>query len=302
MTFRTNQSLLDLQSLDITQVSSLFSLADHFSVSKEKSENHQGFGKTGALLFFEPSTRTRLSFETACIRSGVYPLLLEGKAGSSLEKGETLEDTILNVNAMNPAFLVVRSGDELNLKELAETIQTPILNAGWGRKGHPTQALLDAYTIYRKLGTCQGQRLLIVGDVKHSRVAASHFELAKILGYEIALCGPANFLPEQTECKVFQNLEEALSWAHVAMALRVQLERHVEKHALHEYREKFGFTSKNLKALSGKALILHPGPINHRVEMDTEVLQDPRCKVLKQVSNGVLIRQSLIHMILTGEK
>lgn len=302
MTFRTNQSLLDLQSLDITQVSSLFSLADHFAVIKEKLENQQGFGKTGALLFFEPSTRTRLSFETACIRSGIYPLLLEGKAGSSLEKGETLEDTILNINAMNPAFLVVRCGDELNLKELAEKIQTPILNAGWGRKGHPTQALLDAYTIYRKLGTCQGQRLLIVGDVKHSRVAASHFELAKILGYEIALCGPTHFLPEQTEYKVFDNLEEAFSWAHVAMALRVQLERHTEKHALHEYREKFGFTSKNLKALSGQALILHPGPINHGVEMDSEVLKDPRCKVLKQVSNGVLIRQSLIHTILTGGK
>lgn len=302
MTFRTHQSLLDLQSLDITQVSSLFSLADHFSVRKEKLESQQGFGKTGALLFFEPSTRTRLSFESACIRSGVYPLLLEGKAGSSLEKGETLEDTILNVNAMNPAFLVVRCGDELNLKELAEKIQTPILNAGWGRKGHPTQALLDAYTIYRRLGTCQGQRLLIVGDVKHSRVAASHFELAKVLGYEVALCGPTGFLPAQTECKVFDDIEEAFSWAQVAMALRVQLERHAEKHALHEYREKFGFTAKNLRALSDQALILHPGPINHGVEMDSEVLQDPRCQVLTQVSNGVLIRQSLIHTILTGEK
>lgn len=296
MSSRKNFSILDLRSLEKTKIDFLFSIAD--SIVAAKSAPIQGFGKTGALLFFEASTRTRMSFETACARLGIHPLRLDGGAGSSLEKGETLEDTVLNVEAMKPAFLVIRCGDDLDLKDLSEKVSTPILNAGWGKKGHPTQALLDAYTIRKHLGTCAGQKLLIVGDVRHSRVAASHFELAEKLGYEVALCGPAEFLPAQPPCRVFASLAEGLQWSTAAMALRVQLERHENKYSLADYREQYGFTIKNLQSLSSQALIMHPGPINQGTELDSEVLHDPRCQVLDQVSNGVLIRQSLIHMIL----
>ncbi|MEK2644469.1 aspartate carbamoyltransferase catalytic subunit [Bdellovibrio sp. BCCA] len=300
MSSRNNKSILDLLSLEKTKIDSLFSVADKLSANE--SIPFEGFGKTGALLFFEASTRTRMSFETACARLGIYPLLFDGKSGTSLEKGETLEDTVLNVDAMKPSFLVIRSGDDLDLKALSEKVQCPILNAGWGKKGHPTQALLDAYTIRKHLGTCDGQKVLIVGDVRHSRVAASHFELAKKLNYEVALCGPKEFLPETGTYKVFSSLKEGLQWATVAMTLRVQLERHSSQYSLADYREHYGFTVKNLKDLSSKALIMHPGPINQGTELDSEVLQDPRCKVLNQVSNGVLIRQSLIYTTLSEGK
>lgn len=300
MSSRINKSLIDLSSLEKTKVDRLFSLADQ--ISAQGSIPFEGFGKTGALLFFEASTRTRMSFETACARLGIYPLRLDGKSGTSLEKGESIEDTILNVNAMGPSFLVIRCGDELDFNDISKKIQTPILNAGWGKRGHPTQALLDAYTLRKNLGSCQGQRLLIVGDVRHSRVAASHFELAQILGYEVALCGPPEFLPETASMKTFASLKEGLQWATAAMALRVQLERHQTAFALTDYRRDFGFTVENMKQLAADALILHPGPINQGTELDSEVLQDPRCRVLDQVANGVRIRQALIYATLSEEK
>ncbi|KYG67398.1 aspartate carbamoyltransferase [Bdellovibrio bacteriovorus] len=311
MSSRNNKSLIDLSSLEKTKIDRLFSVADEISEGRSfgladakrgSAIPFEGFGKTGALLFFEASTRTRMSFETACARLGIYPLRLDGKSGSSLEKGETFEDTILNVNAMKPSFLVIRCGDELDFHDIAKKINTPILNAGWGKRGHPTQALLDAYTIRKHLGTCEEQKVLIVGDVRHSRVAASHFELSKKLGYEVALCGPKEFLPEHSQVKVFSSLKEGLQWSTAAMALRVQLERHENKYSLADYRRDYGFTKENLKALSSKALIMHPGPINQGTELDSEVLQDPRCQVLDQVSNGVFIRQALIYLTLSEEK
>lgn len=306
MSSRIKNSFLDLRSVEKSKIVELFSIADAFASARGPSVElalnsipFKGFGKTGALLFFEASTRTRMSFETACARLGIYPILLDGKSGTSLEKGESIEDTVLNVAAMDPSFLVIRCGDEVDLSSLAEKINLPILNAGWGKKGHPTQALLDAYTIRKHLGTCEGQRVLLVGDLRHSRVAASHYELCKKLNYEIALCGPTEFLPEDGSHKVFKSLNEGLQWATVAMALRVQLERHKAQYALEDYTSLYGFNDRNLKHLSEKALILHPGPINQGVELDGEVLQDPRCKVLDQVTNGVFVRQSLIAMTLS---
>ncbi|QLY24764.1 aspartate carbamoyltransferase catalytic subunit [Bdellovibrio sp. KM01] len=299
MSSRTQHSILDLVSLEKEKIGRLFSTADQLALNPFLPS--KGFGKTGALLFFEASTRTRMSFETACAQLGVHPMLLDGKSGSSLEKGETLEDTVLNVAAMKPAFVVIRSGDELDFKALAVKLEVPIINAGWGKKGHPTQALLDAYTIRKHLGKIEGQKVLIVGDARHSRVAASHLELAKKLNYEVAFCGPVSFLPESAGIKIFNSLSEGLKWATVAMALRVQLERHQVKYSLEDYRKDFGFTVENLKALSANALIMHPGPINQGTEMDAEVLQkDSRCRVLDQVGNGVLVRQAILLEVLGG--
>jgi aspartate carbamoyltransferase catalytic subunit len=299
MSSRTQHSILDLVSLEKEKIGRLFSTADQLALNPFLPS--KGFGKTGALLFFEASTRTRMSFETACAQLGVHPMLLDGKSGSSLEKGETLEDTILNVAAMKPAFVVIRSGDDLDFRDIAAKIDMPVINAGWGKIGHPTQALLDAYTIRKHLGKIEGQKVLVVGDARHSRVAASHIELSKKLNYEVAFCGPESFLPEGADIKVFSALSDGLKWATVAMALRVQLERHQAKYSLEDYRKKFGFTVENLKDLSAKALIMHPGPINQGTEMDAEVLQkDSRCRVLDQVSNGVLIRQAILLEVLGG--
>lgn len=299
MSSRFKHSLLDLKTSDKSSIDQLFSVAD--TIAKDQNVAIPFTGQTVALLFFEASTRTRMSFETVCARLGVYPLCLDGKSGTSLEKGESLVDTVLNVAAMNPAALVIRCGDNLDLKELANKVQIPLLNAGWGQQGHPTQALLDAYTIRQNLGTCSKQKILIVGDIVHSRVAASHLELAKILDYEVAFCGPDSFIPAQFQGRVFGTLSEGLKWCTVAMALRVQTERHQAASALGDYSVQFGFTKKSLSDLSSQALILHPGPINHGIEMDEEVLNDGRCRVLQQVSNGVFIRQALIRRALMEE-
>lgn len=300
MSSRFKHSLLDLRNFQKSSIDQLFSLADE--IAQDRKQAVPFTGKTVALLFFEASTRTRMSFETACARLGHYPLRFDGKNGTSLEKGESLIDTVLNVDAMGPSALVIRCGDNLDLQELTNKVKCPIINAGWGKRGHPTQALLDAYTIRQSLGTCERQKVLIVGDVVHSRVAASHLELAQSLNYEVAFCGPDSFIPTQFQGRVFGTLSEGLKWCTVAMALRVQTERHQAESALGNYSEQFGFTSKSLSDLSRKALILHPGPINHGTEMDEEVLSDERCRVLQQVSNGVFIRQALIRKALMEEQ
>lgn len=258
-------------------------------------------GQTAALIFFEASTRTRMSFETACARLGVYPMILDGKSSSSLEKGETYDDTVLNIAAMKPGVLIIRSGDNFALEKMAEDLPMPILNAGWGRWGHPSQALLDIFTIWQRRGRVEGEKILIIGDIRHSRVAASHFELAKIMNYEVALCGPEEYLPEKSEQRKFSSLEEGLRWATVAMALRVQNERHAGAAAVADYSSLYGLNQTTAKWISDKTLIMHPGPINHGVEMDVKIIRDPRAVILEQVTNGVYIRQALVHRALREE-
>lgn len=294
------QSLLDLKHLTPENVLGLFALADRLSGEKPPEREHfkNRRGLTAALVFFEPSTRTRMSFESACLREGLSPILLDCGSGTSLEKGETLEDTVLNVAAMDPALMIIRTGDGLDLEEMSRRLPIPILNGGWGKRGHPTQALLDAYAIHRRKRDLRGQRVLLIGDIRHSRVAASHFELARILGYDVALCGPPSFLPEKSEWKVFDRLEDGLKWATVAMALRVQLERHEEISELGGFHTTWGLNPSSLEALSADGLVMHPGPVNWGVEMSEDVTKDPRCLILDQVRGGVWIRQALIRQAL----
>ena len=269
---------------------------------KEDPRTLRHNGDTVALLFFEPSTRTRMSFETACHRIGIQPIFFDGGIGTSLEKGETIEDSIRNIAAMLPKALVIRCQNDVDLFAIAEKVKAPIINAGWGTKGHPTQALLDGYTLWESFQKLEGKKLLIIGDIRHSRVAASHFELAKILGIEIRICCPDEFLPKDRPVKTFHSLSDGLSWADAIMALRVQFERHQGTSiAKEQYHQEFGLTSKNLRALSDKGVILHPGPINHGIEMKFEVLEDPRCRVFDQVTNGVFVRESILRAIL-GEQ
>lgn len=292
-------SLLDLTAYNSTKVENLFSKA-----KKLKSEKNADIGKgeTVALLFFEPSTRTRISFQSAAIRCGLGPIIFDGGISSSLEKGETIEDSILNVAAMMPKAVVVRCGDSEDLNKIAEKIPMPLINAGWGMRGHPTQALLDLFTIQDTVQNLQNLKILIVGDVKHSRVAASHFELLPTMGCQVAICGPDRFLIKKNNVKVFSNLDEALRWADVVITLRVQFERHSDRtENVLEYKSKYSLSRDSLKNFKADGIIMHPGPINHGIEIETEVLSDPRCQILKQVTHGVFLRQALLRECLNAE-
>ncbi len=305
----SKSSLINLKNLSQKTVGSLFSktleLKNNFNQHQlSAGVYHSGYKGTAALLFFEPSTRTRFSFEAACSRAGFHPLILDGIAGTSLEKGETVEDTIFNVEALRPLFFVIRCDNKLDLQKISEQVSVPIINAGWGQQGHPTQALLDGLTIFEKRGELSQQNILFVGDIKHSRVVSSHIELAAITGSQLAFCAPDEFLPEQIPAgvKVFSRLEEALLWAHVTIALRVQKERHdsSSKFSLSDYRQNFGINLQRLQKLSPDAMIMHPGPINYGVEIESEILTDPRCVILKQVENGAFLREALIRNLFDG--
>ncbi|MES2802945.1 MAG: aspartate carbamoyltransferase catalytic subunit [Bdellovibrionota bacterium] len=294
------RSVIDLKSATSTEIYSLFESA--IKLKKDFSA-HKNIPQRGiaALLFFEPSTRTRFSFEAACARSGVYPLVLSGPAGTSLEKDETLEDTILNIEAMKPLFFVIRAPDSLDLRQMAQNIRTPIINAGWGKQGHPTQALLDILTVYEGFKGVESKKILFVGDVKHSRVVISHLELAKILGYKIGYSCPASFLPESVDRDVmyFSQLTEGLQWADAVVVLRVQKERHqATRFSVDEYKKQFSINNATLEYLKPDGLLMHPGPINYGIELEKEVLQDSRSQILKLVENGAFVRESLIRQVL----
>lgn len=308
----SQSSLINLKNFPKKSIESLFS--DSLKL-KENLHTHQltsgvyhsGYRGTAALLFFEPSTRTRFSFEAACSRAGYHPLILDGGIGTSIEKGETIEDTIYNIQALRPMFFVIRCNDLVNLAEIESRLEAPVINAGWGKQGHPTQALLDTLTMFESWKSLQNKNILFVGDIKHSRVVSSHLELGKVLGYNIAYCAPTEFLPNEDQ-KTFTKLNEALEWADAVIALRVQKERHDNENLflLEDYRDAFGLNSERLKKLKPEGLLMHPGPINYGVEVELEVLNDSRCSILRQVENGVFLREALIRNIfakkITGDK
>ena len=290
-------SLLNFDQISADSIESLFSLAEKIKQKKLAPRNN---GEVLALMFFEPSTRTRLSFETAAIRAGIGSFYFDSGAKSSLEKGETIEDAILNVAAMSPDILVIRASADVPLAEIAKKIKTPVINAGWGAAAHPTQALLDILTLRAHWKDLKAKKILIVGDLKHSRVASSHIQLASLLGYKIGQCGPDHFLSSNSKIQSFKTLAEGLQWADAVMALRNQFERHDSEVQFSKelYRSQYGLNPENLKKLSGEGFILHPGPINHGIEMETSVLSDKRCLVLDQVQNGVYLREALLRQFL----
>lgn len=285
-------SFLSVSHFHLDQIENLFRNAVFFKTKevKPKLEN-----KIISLLFFEPSTRTRMSFEVAAMRLGAKVNLLSGKQGTSLEKEETPEDTVRNVAAMKPDLLVIRCNDDLNLQQISQEIKVPILNAGWGTQGHPTQALLDVLTIKENGKYLPQEKILFVGDVKHSRVVSSHIELSKMLGYEIAFCGPQEMMPGNSKVKHFESLKDGLSWATCIYALRMQLERHAQKFSLEEIIQNYQLNKESLSVWKKEGLILHPGPVNYGIELSTDVMKDSRNVILNQVEHGVLIRMALIY-------
>jgi aspartate carbamoyltransferase catalytic subunit len=263
--------------------------------------------KIVALVFSEPSTRTRMSFQMACGRLGIKTLTLDNPKIASLSKGETLEDTFRNIAAMEPDAMVVRYNTDAEADAAIRRLACPVINGGIGTAEHPTQALLDAYTIQESRGQVKGEKVLIIGDVLHSRVANSNLLLLQKMGAEVAYCAPKEFAPQNDtwkDVRHFDKLTEAVEWSSVVMGLRIQKERHTEKDiglSMAEYREQFRFGGDQLAHLRKDGILLHPGPVIRGVEFSSFVLNDRRCKVLDQVTNGVYVRAALLSIILDLE-
>jgi aspartate carbamoyltransferase catalytic subunit len=263
-------------------------------------------GKTIVNLFFENSTRTRVSFEVAIRKLGASALNFAAST-SSTSKGETLIDTAKNIETMGPHAIIVRHASAGSPQWLAKNVSVPVVNAGDGFHEHPTQALLDLYTIEEKLGTVSGKRVVIMGDIAHSRVARSNIHILRKMGASVAVCAPPTLLPPAPETlgvDYAYRPEELLPDADVVMALRIQLERQnrMQLPSLAEYSKFWGLSRERAKLLKPGAIILHPGPVNRGVELDTEVADGPRSVILNQVFNGVLIRMAVLATVIDQPK
>ena len=256
---------------------------------------------TIANLFFENSTRTRLSFELAEKRLSADVINFSASS-SSVKKGETLIDTVNNILAMKVDMVVIRHPNPGAAKFLSEKISAKVVNAGDGTHEHPTQALLDAYSIRERLGSVEGKKVVIVGDILHSRVALSNIYCLQKLGAEVMVCGPTTLIPKyihELGVKVEHNLIAALEWCDVANMLRIQLERQEMKFfpSLREYTMQFGLTKEILDNLSKEIVVMHPGPINRGVEISTDVADSKQAVILQQVENGVAVRMAVIYLL-----
>ena len=257
-------------------------------------------------LFYENSTRTRISFELAEKRLGADTINFAA-SGSSVSKGETLLDTVNNILSMKVDMVVMRHSASGAPHFLAKHIPAAIVNAGDGINEHPTQALLDAFSIKEKLGSLEGKKIVLVGDIMHSRVALSNIYLLKKMGAEVMVAGPPTLIPkyieEALDVKVEYNLQKALEWCDVANVLRIQLERQnqVLFSSLREYNLAYGVSKKLLDGLKKEIVIMHPGPINRGVEIDSDVADSNQSIILQQVENGVAVRMAVLYL-LSGNK
>ena len=257
-------------------------------------------------LFYENSTRTRISFELAEKRLSADTINFSAN-GSSVSKGETLLDTVNNILSMKVDMVVMRHGATGAPHFLAKHIPSAIINAGDGINEHPTQALLDALSITERLGDLKGKKVAIIGDIMHSRVALSNIYLLTKMGAEVTLAGPPTLIPkyirESFNVNVTYNVKEALEWCDVANVLRIQLERQnqVLFSSLREYNQAYGITKRLLQSLSKEVVIMHPGPINRGVELDSDVADSGQSIILDQVENGVAVRMAVLYL-LSGRK
>jgi aspartate carbamoyltransferase catalytic subunit len=256
---------------------------------------------TIANIFFENSTRTRLSFELAEKRLSADVVNFSASS-SSVKKGETLVDTVNNILSMKVDMVVMRHPNPGAAEFLAKRVDAKIVNAGDGTHEHPTQALLDAYSIREELGSLEGKKVAIVGDILHSRVALSNIYCLQKLGAEVMVCGPTTLIPKHISLlgvKVSNNLREALEWCDVANMLRIQLERQETKYfpSLREYAMQFGLNKEILDSLSKKIIVMHPGPINRGVEITSDVADSDQSIILQQVENGVAVRMAVIYLL-----
>lgn len=293
--------LISVGDLGRDDVAALFAMAEDYAALNAGvvKKCNRLKGRTQINLFFEKSTRTQMSFELAGKRLGA-DVVNFSVAGSSVSKGETLADTVLTLNAMGPDLIVVRHSAAGAPELIADLADCAVVNAGDGMREHPTQALLDAFTIRRCFGGIEGLVIAICGDILHSRVARSNINLLQMLGAQVRLVGPPSLLPAAADRLtpfVYTDLAQGLDGADVVMALRLQTERMAGGFipSLRDYHAQYGITEKALAAAKPDAKLLHPGPMNRGVEIEARIADDPeRCLVLDQVAAGVAIRMAVL--------
>jgi aspartate carbamoyltransferase catalytic subunit len=295
--------LLGIESLSAEEINLILDTAESFAeISRREIKKVPTLrGKTVVNLFMEPSTRTRTSFEVAEKRLSADSLNFSA-AGSSISKGETLIDTARNIEAMAPDFIVMRHSMAGAPHFLSRRCNSSIITAGDGAHEHPTQALLDAFTIRQKKGRIRGLRVAIIGDLLHSRVVRSNVFLLRKLGAEVVVCGPPTLVPigiESFGVTVTHSMPQALEGADVIMMLRIQMERQTRGFfpSIREYFNLFGLTSDRVKLAREDAIIMHPGPINRGVEIASDVADGPYSVILEQVTNGVAVRMAVLYLL-----
>ena len=296
-------NLIGIKNLKKQDIDLIFKTADHFKeiINRPIKKVPSLRDITIANLFFENSTRTRLSFELAEKRLSA-DIVNFSAAQSSVKKGETLIDTANNILSMKVDIIVMRHPNEGAADFLSKNVDARIINAGDGAHEHPTQALLDSFSIREKLGTVKGKKIAIIGDILHSRVALSNIFALKLQGAEIKLCGPKTLIPNYiTELGVAyeSSLEKVLEWCDVANVLRVQHERMDIKYfpSVREYTQLYGINKKILNKINKDIVIMHPGPINRGVELTSDVADSKQAIILNQVENGVAIRMAVIYLL-----
>jgi len=299
----TTDHLLGIKHLQKEDIELIFKTADHFKevINRPIKKVPSLRDITIANLFFENSTRTKLSFELAEKRLSA-DIINFSAAQSSVKKGETLIDTVNNILSMKVDIIVMRHPHVGAGEFLSKHINAKIINAGDGAHEHPTQALLDTYSIREKLGKVAGKKVVIIGDILHSRVALSNIFALLKQGAEVKVCGPVTLIPKHIESlgvTVETNLKKALSWCDVANVLRVQHERMDINYfpSVREYTQQFGITSELLSSLKKEIVIMHPGPINRGVEITSDVADSSQSIILNQVENGVAIRMAVIYLL-----
>jgi aspartate carbamoyltransferase catalytic subunit len=303
---RLGKDLLALEPLSAEQIRLVLDTAEPLKEISERAIKKVPTlrGQTVVNLFFEASTRTRVSFEFAEKRMSADTVSI-ASAGSSVSKGETLVDTARNLEAMRIDMVVIRHGSSGAAQFLAERIKSNVINAGDGTHEHPTQGLLDLLTLRDRFKTLEGRRVCIVGDVLHSRVARSNIWGLKKLGAHVGVCGPRSLLPnaiDELGVEVFDRVEAAIEWAEALNVLRLQLERMQAGYipSLREYNRVFGVTRERLERAPRDILILHPGPMNRGVEIDSDVADGPHSVILDQVTNGVAVRMAVLYLLAGG--
>jgi aspartate carbamoyltransferase catalytic subunit len=303
MSLLSTKHLLGIKNITIEDIHLILNTAKHFKevINRPIKKVPTLRDLTVANLFFENSTRTKLSFELAQKRLGA-DVVNFAASSSSVKKGETLIDTVNNILAMKVDMVVMRHSSPGAAIFLSKHIDAAIINAGDGAHEHPTQALLDAFSMQEKLGDLKGKKVVIVGDILHSRVALSNIFSLQMLGAEVRVCGPLTLMPrfiESLGVKVMLNLREALEWCDVANMLRIQLERQDIKYfpSIREYALLYGLDKAMLDSLSKRIVIMHPGPINRGVEITSEVADSDQSIILEQVENGVAVRMAIMYLL-----
>jgi len=300
------KDLLDIQSLSAEEINLICNTAKYFKDIFTRSVKSVPIlrGKTVCTLFYEPSTRTRLSFDLAAKRLSA-DLINVTVATSSVVKGESLIDTVHTLEAMKADYIVIRHAASLAPHFLSKNINASVINAGDGFHAHPTQALLDTYSILERKGSLEGLHIGIVGDILHSRVARSDIEAFKKLGARVTLCGPPTLVPDVFKIygvDITYNLDELLPTLDVINLLRIQKERQRGSMfpSLREYHLQFALTDERLKRCKPDVIIMHPGPINRGIELDNSVAESPNAIINEQVTNGVAVRMSIFYLLAGG--